>query len=446
MSKPVKYILFIGIPLIILLVVLKNQGVIGQEELTKVSTDSVEMLTITETVIASGKIQPEIEVKLSSEVSGEIVELPVVEGQKVEKGQLLVKINPDIYIAAVNRAKASVNSSRANVSSSKAQLVEAEKNYNRNKKLYDKKVISAAEFDAFQRAFDVAKLGVEGSEFQLESARATLNEAQDNLTRTTIYAPQSGTISMLNAELGERVVGTAQMTGTEIMRIANLEDMEVLVEVNENDIIRVGYMDTALIEVDAYLDEEFKGVVTEIANSANITNMSTDQVTNFEVKVRILKDSYDKLIGNDKISPFRPGMTASVEIETEKRGNILGVPIEAVSTRSDTSKTASRRGRRSSSDSDSDDDDFEVVFVYDDGAIDLQVVKTGIQDDENIEILEGLEEGQEVVTGPYSYVSKKAVDGDQVEVKDKKDDKQGKKDKKKDDDAEKEDDETGDEE
>tara|TARA_R110002096_G_scaffold192564_3_gene374282 strand:- start:52501 stop:53796 length:1296 start_codon:yes stop_codon:yes gene_type:complete len=416
MSKTLKILLIIAVPLIIFLVVAKKMGWIGKEEGVKIELVKVEKSTLTETVFASGKIQPEVEVKISSEVSGEVIELPIEEGQKVEKGELLVKINPDIYLAAVNRALASVNSTKSQVGSAKAQLIEAEKIYNRNKKLYSQKVISDAEFDNIQRAFDVAKLNVEASEYQLKSAQATENEARDNLARTTIYAPQSGTISMLNIEEGERVVGTAQMAGTEIMRLANLEAMEVLIEVNENDIIRVNLNDTALIEVDAYLGEEFVGLVTEIANSAKIQGLSTDQVTNFEVKVRILKDSYAKIVKPGQSSPFRPGMTASVEIQTQRKSDVLTIPINAVTTRTDTS-TKAKSYKVGLNKEDENEEIFEVVFVFQDGEAKLRLVKTGIQDEENIEILEGLEFGEEVIEGPYNIVSKKLVNGMKVEEK-----------------------------
>lgn len=405
MTKRTWIIIICAIVLIGVLIGAKKAGWIGQPKGTEVALSTAKTADIIETVIASGKIQPEIEVKMSSEVSGEIIELPVEEGQKVEKGQLLVRINPDIYYAAVNRAKATVNSAKAGLQSSKAQFAEAEKNYKRNQELQKKNVISDAEFDAIERAYNVARLSEESARFQLASAEATLKEAQDNLARTTIYAPQAGTISMLNAEVGERVVGTAQMAGTEILRLANLEYMEVLVEVNENDIIRVQLNDTALIEVDAYLDKEFKGVVTEIANSAKLVGGSTDQVTNFEVKVRMLKSSYADLMEQNPNmkSPFRPGMTASVEIITERLANVLTVPIEAVTTRND---TITGKNRRAKADEEAPED-FEVVFVKDGNKAMLRLVKTGIQDSENIHILSGLEEGEEVVSGPYSEVSKK---------------------------------------
>lgn len=422
MSKTLRNVLIVGgILIVVLLIVAKKQGWIGKEEGKEVSTAEAKEVTIVETVIASGKIQPEVEVKISSEVSGEIIELPIEEGQEVKKGDLLIRINPDIYQASVNRAMAALNSARSSVASAKAQFKEAESGYQRNKTLYNQKVISEAEWDAAQRMYDVARLGVESAEFQLQSAQAAYKEASDNLKRTAIYSPQNGTVSMLNAELGERVVGTAQMAGTEIARIANLSDMEVLVEVNENDIIRVETGDTAEVEVDAYLDKKFTGVVTEIANSAQLQGMSTNQVTNFEVKVRVLKTSYDDILKEGEKSPFRPGMTASVEIKTERRKGVVGVPIQAVTTRSDTSKTA-RSYKRKSAEAGPDkeeakDEEYEVVFLVEDGQAKLQVVKTGIQDDENIEIKTGLKAGQTVITGPYSLISKSLKNGEKVKLK-----------------------------
>lgn len=415
MNKTLKYTLIIVLPLILILVTGKKMGWFGAEQGLSVETAEVEKRDIVESVIASGKIQPETEVKISPEVSGEIIELPVKEGSEVAKGDLLVKINPDLFLAAVNRAKAAVNSARAGLASAKAQFIEAEKNFERNKTLAEKQVISSAEFDAAQRAYDVARLGVESARYQLQSAQASLKEAQDNLERTTIYAPQAGTVSRLNSELGERVVGTAQMAGTEIMRIANLEAMEVLVEVNENDIIRVAMNDTAVIEVDAYLDREFQGIVSEIANSANIDGQSVDQITNFEVKVRMLPSSYQDLLA-ENATPFRPGMTASLEILTKKVTGATAVPIQSVTTRTDTSRGAKTYSMRKKEEG---DEVYEVVFLADQGEADLKVVKTGIQDDEFIQITEGLEAGQTLIVGPYSIVSKQLRPGDKIETKQK---------------------------
>ncbi|HAN77571.1 MAG TPA: efflux transporter periplasmic adaptor subunit, partial [Bacteroidales bacterium] len=296
--------------IIIALVAAKKTGKIGQAPGTDVAVDSVSVRTITETITANGKVQPETEVKISADVSGEIVELHVIEGQDVKEGQLLLKIKPDIYISALERVEAALNSSHSNLANAKARLaqvkaqfVQTDLSYKRNKQLFDQGAISKAEFENISAQFEVAKAEVEAAtqsvkaaEYQVKSAEASLKEARENLQKTTIYAPVSGTVSRLNVEKGERVVGTIQMTGTEIMRIANLNLMEVKVDVNENDIINVSINDTALIEVDAYLGQKFKGLVREVANSANTTGLSADQVTNFEVKIRILPGSYKHLI------------------------------------------------------------------------------------------------------------------------------------------------------
>jgi HlyD family secretion protein len=320
----------------------------------------------------------------------------------------LVKINPDIYETSVTRARAAVNSAKASVSQAQATFDEADKSFKRSKKLKDQDVISDAEYDAAERSHTVTRHQLEAAESQLESAKASLKEANQNLKRTTIVAPQAGSISVLNVELGERVVGTAQMAGTELLRVANLKNMEVLVEVNENDIVRVNLGDTAEVEVDAYLDRSFKGVVTEIANSANLAGVSADQVTTFEVKIGILPDSYANMDLKGMDSPFRPGMTATVDIQTEVAANILAVPIAAVSTRTDTS-SSSRYGKKDDNESKAEEIDYEVVFVKNGTKAKLKVVKTGIQDDENIEILSGLEDGEEIIVGPYSAVSKKLM-------------------------------------
>ena len=412
MSRNAKII--IGVSILVFASVgiyLKKTGKIGSSgKGIEVEFGVAKQVTIIETVTASGKIQPEIEIKLSPEVSGEIIKLNVQEGDRVQAGDLLVKINPDIYETSVTRARAAVNSAKASVSQAQATFDEADKSYKRSKKLKDQDVISDAEYDAAERGHTVARHQLEATESQLESARASLKEANQNLKRTTIVAPQSGSISVLNVELGERVVGTAQMAGTELLRVANLKNMEVLVEVNENDIVRVNLGDTAEVEVDAYLDKSFKGVVTEIANSANLTGVSADQVTTFEVKIGILAESYVDMDLKGMDSPFRPGMTATVDIRTEVAENILAVPIAAVSTRTDTS-SSSRYSKKDDKDSKAEEIDYEVVFVKNGTKAKLKVVKTGIQDDENIEVLSGLEDGEEIIVGPYSAVSKKLMNG-----------------------------------
>ncbi|MBI1316313.1 efflux RND transporter periplasmic adaptor subunit [bacterium] len=429
----------LGVALIVLLIVARKQGWIGNDAKGReVETELSLRTDLIEKVSASGKIQPEKEVKLSPEVSGEIIELPIVEGQFVKKGTLLVRINPDIYQSGVDQAQASVSAAQSDIEQSRAQRTEAEKNHKRNVELLKKGAISQAEFDASQRLFDVSSLAVEAAQARYQNAQASLKQARDNLYRTTLYAPVGGTISMLNVEAGERVVGTAQMAGTELLRISNLSNMEVLVEVNENDIVRVSLGDTADIEVDAYTGQVFKGVVTEIANSAKLAGSGVDQVTNFEVRVRILPESYQHLLKNSTgtDAPFRPGMTASVDIRTEVKKKALAVPVQAVVLRSDTSsvagtkrsgsKTKSRGPKAESEPSDNEggetetqtvqneSDNFEVVFVQVGDRAQLKVVKTGIQNERYIEILEGLDEGAPVIVGPYATVNKLLKNGETV--------------------------------
>ena len=412
-KKTLLIVLVIALVLIVALVVGKKSGAFGKTgNFKKVETTLIEKIDITETVSATGKIQPEVEVKLSSEVSGEIIELPIAEGQEVKKGDLLVKINPDLYQSSLQRSQASYQNIKANLAQTEASLKQAKANYDRNKTLFEKGVIAKSEWDNIVSQYEVAQANKESAFYNVQSAAATVNEAQDNLGRTTIYAPMSGTISKLDAELGERVVGTQQMAGTEILRVANLGEMEVEVEVNENDIVKVSVGDSAIIEVDAYLGKEFKGLVTEISNSA-ADGLTADQVTNFDVKVKILEDSYQELKEGkpENYYPFRPGMTATVDIITSKRSNIVGVPISAIVIKNDTTSNRKKTGVVSTK----AEENFECVFVNQNGKAKLQVVKTGIQDDTNIEITAGLEEGVEVITGPYNMVTKLLKPGDKVE-------------------------------
>jgi len=414
-----KYIIIAGILLVVGLTIASTQGWLGKKQTGKeVFTQKLGKVDIVETVTASGKIQPEKEVKISSDVSGEIIELPVKEGQQVKKGNLLVKINPDLYQSGLKRARASLQNSKASLSQASSRLIAAEQDFKRKKQLFEKGIISKADFQASETNYKVAVANKNSARFTVASAIATLNEAKDNLARTTIYAPISGTISRLNVELGERVVGTKQMTGTEIMRIANLNNMEVEVDVNENDIVKLKVGDSANIEVDAYLKEKFKGIITEIANSADNKLAGADQVTNFKVKIRILENSYRHLMQNKPkgFSPFRPGMTASVDIITNVKKNILAVPISAVTVRSDTTSVKKNKKREKMTHSNKK---FEVVFVNDKGKAKIKVVETGIQDDNNIEILKGLSEGDEIITGPYKLVSKTLKSGNRVQVKNK---------------------------
>ena len=391
--------------LLILLTIAKFKGIIGGEDTLLVKTEKVFLGRITETVPANGKIQPEMEVKISPDVSGEITELTIKEGDWVEKGDLLIRINPEIYAANLDRMKASLNNMKSNLSQQKAQLKDTELKHNRNINLFNKKAISSAEYETSQNNYEIAQLAVEASQYSVKSSEASLKEAQNNLNRTSIYAPISGTISRLNVEKGERVVGTAQMTGTELLRIADLSYMEVVVDVNENDILRVNLGDYAEVNVDAYMKDKFQGVVTEIANSANLIGTSADQVTNFEVKIRIQKSSYEHLNKN-YTHPFRPGMTASVDIRTEIKENIKLVSIQSVTTRKDSS-SVDRSAKYNYTKEFNENEAFECVFIHKYGKALIKSVETGIQDDQNIEIISGLNEGDEVIKSPYSAVSKK---------------------------------------
>lgn len=450
-SKSGKKKIFIigGIVLLVILITLAVTKKKGSGEIN-VATELVSSRTIIESVSANGKIQPEVDVKISPYISGEVVELNVIEGDKVKKGDLLAKIDPEIYIsnyerieAALQMQKANLANAKARLAQSQAQFIKSEEDYKRSKKLFDQNVISQSDFDGSSSAFTVAKEevtaakeNVNAAEFSVNSAEASLREAKENLTRTSIYAPNDGTVSRLSIEKGERVTGASQFSsGTEIMRIANLERMIVIVEVNENDIVRVSIYDTCLIEVDAYLNTKFKGIVTEIATSANVTGISADQVTNFEVKILILEDSYKNLVGEEDIikSPFRPGMSATVDIQTETAPNILTVPIQAVTTRADTTEKTMTSEMNEEKEpegegdvtivekSKKDSDLKEFVFLYDNGKARMTEVKTGIQDNMYIQIIEGLSNGQEVIVGPYRAVSKKLKDGDSVKKVDKKD-------------------------
>lgn len=380
----------------------------------KVEVSKIEPITIIETVAATGKIQPEVEVMLSSEVSGEIIELPIKEGQQVKKGDLLVKVNPDLSLSALNQSQAGLQNVRALLAQSEASLKNAELNYNRNKSLFEKGVISKSEWDRSVADFEMAKANKESAYYNVQSAAANVKQNRDNLARTSIYAPMDGTVSKLSVELGERVVGTAQMAGTEIVRVANLSNMEVEVDVNENDIVKVAIGDSTIVEVDAYLKREFKGIVTEIANSAE-TALSVDQVTNFKVKVRILPESYADLTEGKPayFSPFRPGMTATVDVITDKRNEIIGVPISAIVVKLP-SDTISKKAGSVAEVKSENEEKFEAVFVNNNGEAELKIVETGIQDDSNIEITSGLSENDLVITGPYNLVTKRLKSGDKV--------------------------------
>ena len=418
----------------------------GEDDKTEVEIARVKKADITEKVSASGKVQPELEVKISADVSGEIIELAVREGDSVKKGQLLFRIRPDNYQSFLDRARAALNTAKANYAQAKASLAQANARFvrtrldhDRNRKLYDQKVIpesdwenSKANFEVAENELEAAKSNAESARFGIQNAEANLKDAAENLRKTTVYAPMGGIISRLNVEQGERVVGTAQMSGTEVLRIANLRSMEVEVEVNENDIVRIQLGDSAEVEVDsyAYLRRKFKGVVTSIANSA-VETATAETVTEFKVDVKLDPSSYRDLVEKNPGSfPFRPGMTASLEILTDRRTGVLAAPLSSVASRflneeeekrnnkkasvSDDEKTEAERRREESS-----GEKAEVVFVWQDGKVEMRKVKTGIADFEQVEIREGLKEGDQIVSGPFTAITKTLQSGDEVRLRDK---------------------------
>lgn len=425
--------------IIVLLAVAKSVGWLGNNDALKVSTEKVSRQDIIETVSANGKVQPEVEVKITADVSGELVDLFVKEGDLVKKGMLMCRINPDIYLSGLDRVSAALNGSKANLENSKSRLnqsqsqfIKSEATYNRNKKLYNDGVISASDWEAINSAYEVAKSEVDASrqsvaaaEYNVRSAEASLKEAKENLNKTSIYAPVDGTISKLNVEKGERVQGISGLQGTEILRIANLNEMEVSVDVSENDIVRVVLNDTATIEIDAYLERKFKGIVTEVANSANVSGVtSTDQVTNFTVKIRILRESYIDLVPADHLdeSPFRPGMSATVDIQTKSVLKVLALPIQSVTTRDTAKAEKNAKGSQGGKDADVESTEtdkekmIECVFMMDHDKVKLVPVKTGVQDSKYIEIMKGMKDGDEVVVAPFNAISKTLKNGTIVKV------------------------------
>jgi len=447
-SKKKMWIIIGSVALILIIVIfaiLKGKG----NDSIKVATEKVVKRTITQTVSANGKIQPEKDIKISPYISGEVVELKVKEGDQVKQNDLLAKIDPEIYIYIYDQQEASVNSQKANEANSRARLAQlkaqfenARMTFERQEKLYKENVVSKADYDQAKASYQVAKAQVEAGEeeikasgFMVKSSEAALKKAKEDLTKTAIFAPSDGTVSKLSVEQGERVTGASQFSsGTEIMRIANLNEMEAQVEVNENDIVRVALGDTALIEVDAYLNRKFKGLVTEIATSANTTGVSVDQVTNFNVKIHLLKDSYRDLLNPNRLdySPFRPGMSCTVEIQTETAANVLTVPIQAVTTRI-AKDSLDKLNAKAKTKKEEGDDHVEVVtskkseeiqecvFLYVQDIAKKVDVKTGIQDNTYIQILSGLKDGDEIIVAPFTVVSKTLKDGDKIKKVDRKD-------------------------
>lgn len=395
-------------------------------ESIEVDSENIDKRTIVEKVAANGKVQPETEIKISSEVSGELIEVNIKEGQKVMQGDLLMRINPDLLTAVVQRANANLNSSKANLLNSKARLIQAKSRFNQSQKEYDRSnkllkggAIAQAEMDQITSNYEVADADVQASkesvraaEFNVKTAEATLKEANDNLGRTSIYAPANGTISKLSVEEGERVVGTAQMEGTELLRIADMYNMEVAVEVNESDIVKVSLNDEVKIELDAYLDRVFEGKVSEIASSAKDNMGGADQVTTFEVKIHILNSSYADLVdtASSKTYPLRPGMSATVDIITNTENGVLSVPIQSVVLRPD---TFNKGDILSAIDQDKLK---ECIFLIDDEKVKKIFVEIGIQDDDYIQILVPKDLSGEVVSGPYATVSRKLHNEDVVEI------------------------------
>lgn len=438
-KKKSNKLLSVGIVAAIILIIFlslgKKLGWFGASYEINIATKLVEARTITEQITANGKVQPETEVKISPDVSGEIIELDVKEGDEVTKGELLVVIKPDIYIQALNQSEAALSSAQARLAQAEARQIESDLSFKRSETLFKQQTIPESDFESAQASYKVAQSEVAAAKFAVKSAQASVAQAQEQLVKTKIYAPIGGTISRLNVEKGERVVGTNMYAGTEILDIANLHLMEVKVDVNENDIVRVNLNDTALVEVDAYLGRKFKGIVTEIANSANVIGTSSDQVTNFSVKILLLESSYKDLINPEKgnLYPFRPGMSATVDIQTETRKNVISVPIQAVTTRSgnENQKNTSEQNAATADNDDlkitkeepktEEDKKIEVVFLYKDGKVKKQPVKTGIQDSENIEITEGLKAGDEIVVAPFNAINKQLNDSSQVKKVDEKD-------------------------
>lgn len=409
-----KHIIVVSLIAVVVLIVLASIFKGGKKDI-EVVTQKVGRKNITEIVTVTGKIQPKREVKISPDVSGEITEMYVSEGDSVQKGQLLLTVNPEIYITTVNQLKANLDNAKASLASAEAQEIRAKNNFNlgkdlfkRQEQLHKENVISLQEFENAKMQFQQQQTEVVVAEktrmsavFNVKSLEARLEEGQKTLGRTRITAPQSGIVTQLNSEKGERVVGTAQMAGTEIMRISNLNEMEVEVQINENDIVRVHLNDEADIRVDAYPERIFKGIVTEIANSAkfNVAQNMNEQVTNYTVKVLILEESYRDLISQNRPQPFLPGMTASADIKTEIRNNVLSVPIAAVTSRNPKkSETSSLQNST-------------WVFVYNSGKAKAVEIKTGIQDIDYFEVISGLKEGDEIVTEPGMAIAKTLIDG-----------------------------------
>ncbi len=411
-----KIIITLSILVVLLLIFVSLKG--NKNKGIKVAVEKVSLQNIKEEVSASGIIYPENEVKISSDISGEIIDLLVKEGDLVKKGQLLVKINPDIFITQLDQAKAGLNNAKATSENVKAQLQSSKanaemqrKNFEMQSKLYKDKVISQQEYNNAEAQYSMAKAQYEAAEkqalaamYNTQSVEASVQQSSKNYGRTSVYAPADGVITGLNSKKGERVVGTAQMAGTEMMRISDLSRMEVRVDVNENDIVRIKLGDTAGIDVGAYQGKIFKGIVTQVANSAksNTTTLSTDQVTKFEVKILILEESYNAIMQeNGGRNPFSSGMSASVHIYTKAENQVMAVPVSSVTLKEKKDNVNEKE---------------EIVYVVSNNIIVKKVVKTGIQDTKNIKIISGLKVGDVVVSAPFDAINNVLKDGDAVNI------------------------------
>jgi HlyD family secretion protein len=443
-SNKTLYIVIGGIVLLIaILLVGKSAGWIGKPTELEVELAKSKRITIEEKVSASGTVQPVIEVKIAPEVSGEIIELNVEDGDSVALGKLLVKIRPDLWVSQLERSEAALNQQKANVlsadaglSRSKATFIRAEQDYKRQEKLWNEKVISEADWQLAKQNFEVAKNDLASAEQSLEAAKqmvksteASVKESRENVRKTSVVAPMKGIVSKLNIKKGERVLGTNQMQGTEMLRIADLNKMEVRVNVNENDIVRVHLNDSVNIDVDAYASDKkrFKGIVTNIANTAK-DKLSADAITEFEVRILVLSSSYEDLARKGNKYPFRPGMTASVEILTNRKDNVMSVPLAAVTTRNPNDMAAENKDQNQGPPANNTNqanenkpakkvEDKVVIFVNESGVAKMIEVKTGISDYDNIEILEGVKDSTEVIVGPFLVVSKRLKNGDKIRVK-----------------------------
>lgn len=443
-SATKKLIKILGIIVVLLIVVgaiAKSAGWLdggaGEKE---VETEVAELRTITQIVSATGRIHPEVEVIIRPDVSGEIIELNVKEGDFVREGELLLRIKPDLYEARIDELNAALLTQRSRMEQARAQMLQAEIEYLKNKELYDRNLISDLEYQQTSNNYEAQKSNFRAAEFQIESARAQLRRAEEELQQTVIRSPKNGTISRLAVERGERVLGQAQTAGTEMMRIARMEQMEVVVDVNENDIVNVSINDTTIIEADAYPNRSFEGIVTEIANSAEITGSGqADQVTNYKVKIRITTPhnlqhaASEFIVMNVSEDPaagfvpsFKPGMSANVDIRTNTASNVVTIPIQSVTVRDFSRDKVSEAGADTTASNNagtlrstrSTNEDFRrVVFVNQEGIAERVEVETGISDNRYIQVMSGIDAGTEVVTGNYRVLSRELEDGDSITIR-----------------------------